>query len=405
MFIVSFPYAVLQGGYWAIFAIIFVSYICCHTGKILVDCLYDEDKYGNVIRVHCSYVDVANHVWGSKLGGKIVNVAQIIELLMTCILYVLLCGELIHGSFPNAGVDLSSWIMISTALLLPCAFLQSIKSVSWLSFWCTVAHMIINAVIIIFCFTKIEEWKWNDIQLEIDIWTFPISLGIVVFSYTSQIFVPTLEGNMTNPQRFSCMMNWTHIAAAAFKALFALIGFLTFGMGTKEVISNNLPSQPFIIVINIIFVIKALFSYPLPYFAAVEILEETFFRGKPKTFFPQCIDSVGKLKVWGVALRLWLVIVTMLLAIFIPHFAILMGLIGSFTGTMLSFVWPCYFHLKIKWHKLRWYSRAWDIVIIILGLCCAAVGMYYSGRALVRALQGLPTDPYKTHIPIHGRVN
>ena len=404
MFIVSFPYAVLQGGYWAILAILGVAYICCHTGKILVDCLYADDRYGNVTRVHHSYVDIANHVWGSNFGGKIVNVAQTIELLMTCILYVLLCGELIDGSFPNSGVDLSSWIMISTAMLLPCAFLQSLKKVSWLSFWCTVAHMIINAIIIIYCFTKVETWKWGDIQLKIDIWTFPISLGIVVFSYTSQIFVPTLEGNMANPRKFSCMMNWTHIAAAVFKAVFALIGFVTFGTNTLEVISNNLPSQPFIIVINLIFVIKALLSYPLPYFAAVEIFEQALFKGKPKTIFPVCVDSDNKLKVWGVALRLWLVIVTMLLAIFIPHFSILMGLIGSFTGTMLSFVWPCYFHLRIKWAQLKWYTRAGDIIIIILGFCCAAVGMYYSGHALVRALQGLPTDPYKTHIPIHGRV-
>ena len=51
MFIVSFPYAVYQGGYWSIFAMVFVAYICCHTGKILVDCLYEvsntfEDYWG-----------------------------------------------------------------------------------------------------------------------------------------------------------------------------------------------------------------------------------------------------------------------------------------------------------------------------------------------------------------------
>lgn len=41
MFIVSLPYTVLHGGYWAIVAMIGVAHICCYTGKILVDCLYE----------------------------------------------------------------------------------------------------------------------------------------------------------------------------------------------------------------------------------------------------------------------------------------------------------------------------------------------------------------------------
>ena len=49
--------------------------------------------------------------------------------------------------------------------------------------------------------------------------TFPITLGIVVFSYTSQIFLPTLEGNMENPAEFRDMLDWSHIAAGAFKVV------------------------------------------------------------------------------------------------------------------------------------------------------------------------------------------
>lgn len=43
MFIVSLPFAVEIGGYWAIAAMILVAQICCYTGKILVDCLYEID--------------------------------------------------------------------------------------------------------------------------------------------------------------------------------------------------------------------------------------------------------------------------------------------------------------------------------------------------------------------------
>ena len=399
MFIVSFPYAVLQGGYWAIIAMTLVAYICCYTGKILVQCLYEEDEDGFLVRVRKSYVEIAEHVFGRRFGGKIVNCAQIIELLMTCILYVLLCGDLLDGSFPDL-LDLSSWIVLSTFFLLPCAFLQTLRSVSWFSFWCTVAHMAINAIIIIYCFTKAASWYWSAVQFRIDIWTFPISLGIVVFSYTSQIFLPTLEGNLIKPDKFHCMMNWTHIAAAIFKALFSYIGFLTWGEATQEVITNNLPTQAFKIIVNVILVIKAMLSYPLPYFAAVDLMETSLFRGRDKTPFPSCTDDENTLKIWAVGLRFGLVLTTMMLAIWIPYFAILMSLIGSFTGTMLSFVWPCVFHLSIKRYKLKWYQKAIDILIILLGIIFGMIGIYYSAHALSQAVHGLPTNPYKTHLPV-----
>ncbi|KAL8581581.1 hypothetical protein ACOMHN_049138 [Nucella lapillus] len=406
MFIVSFPYAVHQGGYWSLVAMVGVAYICCHTGHILVNCLYDPSPSGRLVRVRSSYVEIAEHVWGRRYGARLVNLAQIIELLMTCILYVLLCGDLIQGSFPGSPLDLSSWIMVSTVPLLACAFLTSLRRVSTLSLWCTVAHMLINLIILVYCFSQAGRWHWADVQVRIDIWTLPIALGIIVFSYTSQIFLPTLEGNLRDRGRFSCMMRWTHVAAAVFKALFSYLGFLTWGAGTKEVITNNLPHPAFRILVNLMLVAKALLSYPLPYFAAVELLQTAMFQdrrphegrggdggGGEGRWFPGCLDDTGRLKVWGVALRLLLVLFTTVLAIVIPHFTLLMGLIGSFTGTMLSFVWPCYFHLKIKWYCLGWSARILDITILLLGLLFGSVGMYYSAHALSRAYRGLPPEP------------
>lgn len=78
---------------------------------------------------------------------------------------------------------------------------------------------------------------------------------------------------MRHPERFNSMLNWSHIAAGFFKALFALVGFLTFGSQTEKEISLNLPTDFFRGSINLILVAKALLSYPLPFFAAIEQLE------------------------------------------------------------------------------------------------------------------------------------
>ena len=36
MFVVSLPYAVANGGYWALLAMLLVAYVCCYTGKIIL---------------------------------------------------------------------------------------------------------------------------------------------------------------------------------------------------------------------------------------------------------------------------------------------------------------------------------------------------------------------------------
>ncbi|KAL1377272.1 hypothetical protein pipiens_004208 [Culex pipiens pipiens] len=392
MFIVSLPFAVLRGGYWAIIAMVGIAHICCYTGKILVHCLYEPDpQTGEPVRVRDSYVAIAKVCFGKRVGARVVSIAQIIELLMTCILYVVVCGDLMAGSFPDGALDTRSWMMLCGIFLLPLAFLKSLHHVSMLSFWCTMAHLLINAIILGYCLLEIGDWGWSKVKWRMDFENFPISLGVIVFSYTSQIFLPTLEGNMEDRSKFNWMLDWSHIAAAAFKALFGYICFLTFQNDTQQVITNNLHSPSFKGLVNFCLVIKAVLSYPLPFFAACELLERAFFRGKPKTFFPVVWELDGELKVWGLAWRLTVILGTIMMAIFIPHFSILMGFIGSFTGTMLSFIWPCYFHLKLKGHLLDQKERAYNYFIIFLGVLFGVVGIYDSGTALIHAFEiGLP---------------
>lgn len=385
MFIVSLPYAVYHGGYWAIIAMVGISYICCHTGKILVECLYEDG-----VKVRYTYNDVADEVFGA-IGGKLVNAAQLIELAMTCILYVVLCGDLLIGAFEYGWIDTRSYMMLCGILLLPCAFLKNLKAVSNLSFWNGIVHIVINVLIIAYCMLNIQNWAFSKVTFSVDILSFPIALGIIVFSYTSQIFVCTLEENMVDKNKFHCMMHWSHIAAALCKAGFGYIAFLNWQEDTQEVIVNNIDGW-FKVACNLILVIKALLSYPLPYYAACGLIEEELFKEDGSTPFPSIWSQDGELKIWGCGFRVACVLFTILFAVFVPHFSLLMGFIGNFTGCLLSFVWPCVFHLYLRRQVMSWQTMCFDIFIIVLGFMFAFVGMYYSAKALNKAFElGIPT--------------
>ncbi|KAJ8033346.1 Vesicular inhibitory amino acid transporter [Holothuria leucospilota] len=384
MFLVALPFAVLHGGYWTLLAIIVAAIITCYTGIILVECLYETNPItGQRMRVRDTYVSIAREVWGARFAARIVHTAQFIELIMTCILYLVLCGDMMYNTF--GFMSESAWTSVAAFFVVPCAFLRDLKAVSRLSFGNAVAHVVINVAVVGFCVTLISNWHWSATPVLINIHHFPVSIGIIVFSYTSHIFLPSLEGSMTHRKNFRKMLYWTHGLAGLFKALFAYICFLTFASATEEVITDNLPTQGFKDLVSLCLVAKALLSYPLPYFAAAELLERAFFQGRPETVWPSCYAFDGMLHTWAVTLRVFLVVFSLILAVIIPHFALLMGLIGSFTGTMLSFVWPCWFHLKIRWDDLRWYIKVLDIAIICSGLLCCCVGIVFSSASLIAA--------------------
>lgn len=517
MFLVSLPYAVLQGGWAALFSMLGVAYICCYTGEILVECLYEErtpapdapvhaasgggpghvsgsgpgsgsesgcgqtlvgqvksndanvcraeDVHrtsagqaaasnatkpktncdvdalhttnpfatGNnngssscnnnpyvshqsaslaspevgmgpgpwpgtavaggagtrrakvLVRVRHSYAEIAAAVLGERFGTLLVNAAQLVELLMTCILYLVLCGDLLGGVLEeHVPLGLTTWIVLGALPIAPCALLTSLRRVSTLSFWCTVAHLVINAIIFAYCVLRVGDWELGAVQLFPSVWSFPIALGIIIFSYTSQIFLPTLEGSMSDTAQFRPMLRWSHAAAAVCKTLFGLVGFVTFKSATQEVITNNLP--PVVkVAVNGALIAKALLSYPLPYFAAVQLIEHWLFLGRERgTRFASCFSPTGSLTRRALLLRLALICATVACAVAIPHFAHLMGLIGSFTGTMLSFVWPAYFHARLRWPQLTRTRRALDCFIVALGIVAGAVGIFYSSVGLVQ---------------------
>ncbi len=134
----------------------------------------------------------------------------------------MLCGDLFVGSFPGR-LDHASWTIIACIFLIPCAFISSLKLVSRLSFCNAIVHLVINVIILVYCAMRFDTWDLSKVTFKLDIYSFPISLGIIVFSYTSQIFLPTLEANMVDRTKFDSMLNLTHLVAAIFKASFGYV--------------------------------------------------------------------------------------------------------------------------------------------------------------------------------------
>ncbi|CAK6962783.1 vesicular inhibitory amino acid transporter-like [Scomber scombrus] len=372
IFVLGLPFALVQSGYVGLVLLVLSAWVCNYTGRILVACLYEEEESGgSKVRVRHSYQDVVQAcckgLWPNwpGLGGWMVNVAQVIELLMTCTLYLVVSTSLLSDSLSGLTVPRPVCSLVSLVFLLPCLLLTDLRPVSTLSLLCSLAHILISLLVMLYCLSLASSWSWSCLSLSVDPEDFLVSVGVIIFSYTSQIFLPPLEGSMEDRGQFNAMLGWTHGAACIMKTMFSLLAVLTWGAEISEVITDNLPSdlRP---LVNLCLLAKALLSYPLPFYSAAEILQTCLLR--------------------ALLVRGALLMTSYLLALLVPRFSLLMGLTGSVTGSAMTLILPCLCHLRLQWGRLTGRERLIDVGILSLGVICSVSGVICSVKRLVEGL-------------------
>ncbi|XP_035472640.2 vesicular inhibitory amino acid transporter isoform X1 [Scophthalmus maximus] len=390
IFVLGLPFALVQSGYVGLVLLVLSAWVCNHTGRILVACLYEEEQSGgSKVRVRHSYQDVVEAcckgLWPHwpGLGGWMVNVAQVVELLMTCTLYLVVSTSLLSDSLAGLAVPRLVCSLASLVFLLPCLLLTDLRPVSTLSLLCSLAHILISLMVMLYCLSLSGSWSWSSLSLSVDPEDFLVSVGVIIFSYTSQIFLPPLEGSMEDRGQFNAMLGWTHGAACIMKTTFSLLAVLTWGEETTEVITDNLPSdlRP---LVNLCLLAKALLSYPLPFYAAAEILQACLLKDSARAL--DCQREGRGVSRPALLVRGALLMTSYLLALLVPRFSLLMGLTGSVTGAAMTFILPCLFHLRLHWGRLALGERLMDVAILSVGVVCSVSGVICSVKRLVGGL-------------------
>jgi len=433
--ILSMPYVVLSGTYLSLIFTAIVAAVSNYTSKRLVKCLYEPDpETGIEVRVRDSYEEIGE-AFGGNLGKWIVYLAMIVEQLSYCTLLLILCGSILHSSFPNAPFEKSHWSMLAFLLVIPNAFMANLGHVAFVSFLTVVIGQVVYVTVAIYGFYRAEEWSINSDASDFDVGKFFISMGIVVVSYSSQPYMPAIEGSMKKEKHYGTVMDISYISITLVKIVFGVIGYLTFKGDTKQVITNNLPHGPFKMTVNVCVLCLSLFSFTFPAYTVFVLIDKldiskNWFTSKLKSLVSKCdtkfndsnaedeiiektvfIESeesgdedlstckkggnrreeeekkqpdnpyLNRLK--KAIIRMLLISVALTIAVIVPHFVLYMSFVGNFTGMCLAFIFPCLFHMKLR--QLDKFERMVHTVIIIFGSVSAGAGMYYSTIALVDA--------------------
>lgn len=379
----AMPYAISLGGFPALAALLLVGVICDRTAVYLVDCLYEVSPKSRLRkRVRGNYAEIAADAWGPK-GGRLVDFVTVTLAFCICILMVMALGTSVLDLLKTVvSLDLQVWCLICTLALVPVVFIERLSVLAWLSMSAVVALIVCVIILLGFCIGEFNSWTIQNIP-PFNADTFPISLGMIMYSYCGHAVFTGIEGSMREPRKYNRV---THCAFTIVTLTKLVVGFcccLLFGISTKAIIIINISMSHKTILsslITILLIFNTYLSYPLNMFVVSGTFDILLL---PK--FPACKKGQKYHVLWSIVTRTTLVFLSLAVALAVPHFGLLMGVFGSLLGACISIIFPCLLHMQLKWNKLTWFNVATESFIVLFGVIAAVLGLVYSCIALKNA--------------------
>ena len=381
--VIAMPYAIALGGFAALFLTLLIGFFDAVTSILLVDCLYEISPKSRLRkRVRASYAEIGADVWG-PIGGRLVDFTTVGLSYCSCVLMVMVLGSSMKDIMNNLVVlTLQEWCLLCTLALLLTVFIKKLSILAWLSMLAVLAVFTIVFILVGFSLGDSKTWKLGNIP-SFDLDTFPISLGIILYSYCGHTVFPGIEGSMQEPKKYNKVSHWAFSSVTVMKFMVGLFCCLTFGSATQSIVILNLSAAHASIlskVATVLVMINVYFSYPLNMFVVSGTFDILLLPRFPSCHKEKCYNFL-----WVLVTRVVLVFSTLAIALAVPHFGLLMGIFGSVFGVCITLIFPCLFHLQLKWNKLRWYRKVFEMFLVLFGIVSGILGLIYSSIALKNA--------------------
>lgn len=307
---------------------------------------------------------------------------QALQLSCACVLYLLLVADFFNDVFEKHALSYSVWTVIAGFILLPSVFINKLSRISWMSMFSVFSLIIVFCTVIGYGISQNHSWHWRMPLSSAS--GFPVAWSIILFSFVCHPYLPGIEENMKTPEHFNKVMNFSFVIATVIKVMFGCTAWLTFKDETQQEISENLPPGALQNTANSFLCLNGLLSYVLPAFTLFSIIHKARFSCIPGCYEDDKIrfSCQEKLLVYG--LRSLFVILTVLVAVLLPEFSLLMALIGSVSGVCLTLIFPCMFHTILNFTKLSPRVYVTNMVIVCVGVLSGGLGFLFSVIALVK---------------------
>ncbi|PFX14289.1 Prolyl endopeptidase [Stylophora pistillata] len=393
----ALPYAVMKGGFTTLVVFLLLAILRWYTGKVMIECLYEDENEettgsketaeskesetdckgqpgGDIKkRVRSVYSDLGKALL-PRYGGILADTFQNFDLSILAVSYLISSGTLLNHALPVAGLSEATWASIIALVVLPSTFLKDLTCVAWQSLMGIASLVTMAGVLVWYTVSYPLDVKFEDVVFW-DTEGVLIGISLVIYSYCLYSILIPVEESMEDRSKFEPALGISLALAAMFKILFSLCGFLSFSQSTDEVIGNNFPLGAPRTIVSVVYILYVIFSYALIVYPVLQSLDNSRLKDAVASFIPSFL--------WIATTRLLAAFLALLVAVLIPHFALLTAFVGSLVLPFLEYMGPCILHLKLKWSRLSFLQIALDGTVVLLGLLATVLGAFFSGRALI----------------------
>eukprot|EP00112_Aurelia_sp_Birch-Aquarium-sp1_P006104 Seg1682.5 transcript_id=Seg1682.5/GoldUCD/mRNA.D3Y31 product="Proton-coupled amino acid transporter 4" protein_id=Seg1682.5/GoldUCD/D3Y31 len=207
--------------------------------------------------------------WLGKLSKVLVDILVCMLQLGFCCVYFVFLSVTMHKIVKS--IDQRAWMAMFLPLVLAASFIRNVNKLSYLI---SVGNAILGiglAIILQYLIMHIKS------PTRLPIGASPqsilIAFGQFVYGFEGVALLPALEKRMRDKDAFFRVIKVTALVITVLYMAFGVFGYLAFGQETKPSITLNLPDEPLYNALHGIYVIIVYITYPVQFFAAVDILK------------------------------------------------------------------------------------------------------------------------------------
>ncbi|XP_071734578.1 amino acid transporter AVT1C-like [Rutidosis leptorrhynchoides] len=370
--LLSIPYAVREGGWIGLLLLLLYGVLSFYTGILLRYCLDSQPGLE-------TYPDIGQAAFGTT-GRLIISIILYIELYASCVEYVILESDNLSALFPNVHLNIGGYILnahylfaIAMAItVLPTVYLRNMSVLSYIS-----AGGVIASILVTICLSWISFVDDVGFQIEttrmLNLSSFPVAIGLYGFCYSGHAVFPNIYTSMAKKSQFPAVLLTSFGICGVLYVVVAVLGYMMFGETTESQFTLNLPTN--LVASNIAVwttVVNPFTKYALTMSPVAMSLEELL--------------PSDKSYVYSILIRTGLVLSTLIVALSVPFFGLVLSLIGSLLTMMVTFILPCVCYLSILRGKTTLFQVSFCVLTVVVGLVSSAIGTYTSLSEIFKQL-------------------
>ncbi|KAJ6325474.1 hypothetical protein OIU76_012537 [Salix suchowensis] len=320
--------------------------------------------------------------WPSAPAGRIViSIILYVELYACCVEYIILESDNLSSLFPNAHISLGGFeldshhffALMTTLAVLPTVWLRDLSVLSYISAGGVIASVLV--VLCLFWIGLVDNVGIHSKGTALNLGTLPVAIGLYGYCYSGHAVFPNIYTSMAKPDRFPAVLLACFGVCTVMYAGAAYMGYTMFGEETESQFTLNLPHDLVASKIAVwTTVVNPFTKYALTMSPVAMSLEELIPSNHMKSHM------------YAICIRTALVISTLLVALSIPFFGLVMSLIGSLLTMLVTLILPCACFLSIVRGKATRFQIAACIIIIAVGVLSSVYGTHSSLSRIIENL-------------------